>query len=62
VKTCHPRERASRQHLQRLPELPADVIIHPALVVTRESGEAVLRQMKTGRPNKALRNLMRDGD
>lgn len=55
-------EQPPRHHLQALHELPADVIIHPALVVTRESGEAVLRQLKSGRPNKALRNLMRDGD
>jgi hypothetical protein len=32
------------------------------LVVTRKSGQAILKQLKTGRPTKALRDLMRDGE
>ena len=36
-----------------------DFVIHPTLVVTRKSGEAILRQMKSGKPTKALRKLMR---
>lgn len=62
VKKGHLVEQALRHHLQALQELPADVVIHPTLVVTRKSGEAILRQMKTGKANKALRKLMRDGD
>ena len=62
VKKGHLVEQALRHHLLALHELPADVVIHPSLVVTRDSGEAILRQMKSGRPNKALRKLMRDGD
>lgn len=55
-------EQALRHHLQALQELPADVIIHPRLVVTRKSGERLLHQIETGKPGKALRDLMRDGD
>jgi hypothetical protein len=43
-------------------ERPADVIVHPKLVVTRRSGEAIVKQMKSGKPNKALRDLMGDGN
>jgi len=42
-------------------ELPADVVIHPKLVVTRKSGEAILKQIEKGKPSAALRRLMRDG-
>jgi len=62
VKKGHLVEQALRHHLQALQELPADVVIHPTLVVTRKSGDAILRQMKSGKANKALRKLMRDGD
>jgi len=62
VKKGHLVEQALRHHLQALHELPADVIIHPKLVVTRRSGAAILKQMKSGKPTKALRDLMRDGD
>jgi hypothetical protein len=55
-------EQALRHHLQALHELPADVIVHPKLVVTRRSGEAILKQMRSGKPTRALRDLMRDGD
>jgi hypothetical protein len=55
-------EQALRHHLQALQELPADVIVHPKLVVTRRSGEAILKQMRSGKPTKALRDLMGDGD
>lgn len=55
-------EQALRRHLQALQELPADVITRPNLVVTRESGEKILKQVKSGRPTKALRDLMRGGE
>jgi hypothetical protein len=55
-------EQALRHHLQVLQALPADVIAHPRLLVTRKSGEAILKQMETGKPTEALRDLMRDGD
>jgi hypothetical protein len=55
-------EQALRHHLQALHELPAEIIVHPKLVVTRRSGEAIMKQMKSGKPTKALRDLMGDGD
>jgi hypothetical protein len=62
VKKGHLVEQALRHHLQALQELPADIVIHPKLVVTRTSGKAILKQLRTGKPNKTLRRLMRDGD
>lgn len=62
VKRGHLIEQALRHHLQALQELPADIIVHPRLVVSRESGDVILRQVEKGRPTKALRQLMRDGD
>lgn len=62
VKKGHLVEQALRHHLQALEELPADIVIHPKLVVTRKSGEAILRQIEKGKSSAALRTLMRDGD
>jgi hypothetical protein len=62
VKKGHLVEQALRHHLQALNELPADVIIHPKIVVTRRSGAAIIKKMRTGKATKALRDLMRDGD
>jgi hypothetical protein len=55
-------EQALRHHLRALQELPADFIVHPTLVVTRESGAAMLEAAKAGKPTKALRELLRNGD
>ena len=52
--------KTTRDALKR--HVRADVVIHPTLVVTRKSGDAILRQMKSGKANKALRKLMCDGD
>jgi hypothetical protein len=62
VKKGHLVEQALRHHLQALQELPADIVTHPKLVVTRKSGEAILKQIAKGKPAAALRGLMRDGD
>jgi hypothetical protein len=62
VKKGHLVEQALRHHLQALQELPADIIVHPKLVVTRKSGEAILKQIESGKPTAALRDLMHDGD
>jgi hypothetical protein len=62
VRKGHVVEQALRHHLQALQELPADVVIHPTLVVTGPSGAAILKQLETGKPTRALRRLMRDGD
>ncbi len=55
-------EQALRHHLQALQALPADVIVHPKLVVTRKSGEAILKEIEKAKPTEALRALLRDGD
>jgi len=55
-------EQALRHHLQALQELPADVIVHPKLVVTRKSGTALLKEIEKAKPTQALRDLLRDGD
>ena len=36
--------------------------VHPRLIVTLKSGKAMLKQTRTGKPTKALRDLMRNGD
>lgn len=62
VKKGHLVEQALRHHLQALQEIPADVIVHPKLVVTRKSGDAILEKIRSAKPTRALRDLMRDGD
>jgi hypothetical protein len=62
VKKGHLVEQALRHHLQALHELPADIVIHPKVVVTRRSGAAIIKQIKSGKATKALRDLMADGD
>jgi hypothetical protein len=54
-------EQALRHHLEALQALPADILVHPKLVVTRKSGAAILEQVDKGQPSPALRDLMRDG-
>jgi hypothetical protein len=54
-------EQALRHHLLALEQIPAEYIVRPALVVTRASGEAALRQAESGKPTGALRKLMGDG-
>jgi hypothetical protein len=60
VKKGHLVEQALRHHLQALQELPADVVVHPKLVVTRKSGQVILTQVEKGKPTPALRSLLRD--
>jgi len=55
-------EHALRHHLAALDRLPADAIVHPKLVVMRRSGATILRQVRSGKPVKALRGLMRGTD
>jgi hypothetical protein len=59
VKKGHLVEQALRHHLQALQELPADLVVHPKLVVTRRSGQAILRQIEKGKATPALRGLLR---
>jgi hypothetical protein len=60
VKKGHLVEQALRHHLRALQELPADVVVHPTLVVTKTSGAALLKQIQRGKPTPALRALLRD--
>ena len=62
LKKGHLVEQALLHHLQALHELPADVMIHPKMVVTRNSGDAIVKKIQRSRPTKALRALMADGD
>jgi hypothetical protein len=62
VKKGHLVEQALLHHLRALDELPAEYIIHPRIVVSRKTGEKMLRQAESSEPAPALRELMRDGD
>ena len=57
-------EEALAHHLAALRELPADIIIHPRLVVSAASMEEVARRLASPpAPTQALRDLMAaDGD
>jgi hypothetical protein len=62
IKKGHMVEQALLHHLQALEGLPAEYIIHPRIVVSRKTGEEMLRQGESAEPTPALRELMRDGD
>jgi len=62
IKKGHLVEQALLHHLQALDELPAELIIHPRIVVTRKTAEKLLRSGNSAKPTPALRDLMRDGD
>ena len=62
VKKGHLVEQALLHHMQALDEIPAEYIIHPRIVVSRKTGEEMLRKAENPNPTPALRELMRDGD
>jgi hypothetical protein len=62
VKKGHLVEQALLHHMRALDDLPVEFIIHPRIVVSRKSGEAILKQIKSAEPTPALRALMNDGD
>ena len=62
VKKGHLIEQALLHHLQALDELPAELIIHPRIVVSRKTGRELHRRAESARATPALRELMRDGD
>ena len=62
VKKDHLVEQALLHHLQVLDELPAEYVVHPRIVVSRRTGQELLRQAGSAAPVPALRKLMRDGD
>ena len=53
---------ANARAMEKARTLPADVIVHPCIVVTRKSFEKVIEQIESATPTPALRDLMRDGD
>ena len=55
-------EQALRHHLLALEHVPAEYVVQPRIVVTRESGKAVIEESETGQAPPALRDLMRDGN
>lgn len=52
-------EEALLHHLQALHELPADIIVHPRVVVSPGVAEAVLTQIQAAAPTPALQALMK---
>jgi hypothetical protein len=62
VKKGHLLDEALRHHLQALQEIPLDLVVHPRIVISRDSGQEVLIRIERGRPTRALRRLMRDAD
>ncbi|MBI4508280.1 MAG: hypothetical protein HY698_01505 [Deltaproteobacteria bacterium] len=62
IKKGHLVEQAILHHIQALDELPAEYIVHPRIVVSRKTGDEMLRESESAQPTPALRELMRDGD
>lgn len=64
VKKGHLVEQALLHHLQALEEIPTEYIIHPRVVVSRETFEEMMGKAENPNPTPALRELMRsrDGD
>jgi hypothetical protein len=59
VKKAHVIEVALLHHLRALQELPADVVIPPRLVVTKESGKDIATALeRPARPTRAMKELM----
>jgi hypothetical protein len=61
VKKGHLVEQALLHHLQALDALPAEFVIHPRIVVSKVTATVLAKQMKSAKPTRALRKLMRDG-
>lgn len=62
VKKGHLVEQALLHHLQALEQIPAEYIVHPRIVVSRKTGEEMLKRGEKADATPALRKLMRDGD
>jgi hypothetical protein len=64
IKKGHLVEQALLHHLQALGEIPAEYLIHPRVVVSRETFEEMKDKAENPKPTPALRELLRsrDGD
>jgi hypothetical protein len=63
VKKSHLVEDALQHHLLALRELPGDVIVHPRIVLTQQSGARVAERIgHAAKPTKKLRALMTSAD
>lgn len=62
VKKGHLVEQALLHHLQALDEIPAEYIIQPRVVVSRDTFAEMTGKAEKPRPTRALRELMRSGD
>ena len=62
IKKGHLVEQALLHHLQALDAIPAEYVVHPRIVVPRETGEEMLHQAESAAPTAALHQLMRDGN
>ncbi len=54
-------ESALLHHISALESLPADVVVPPRLVVSRQTGEGILKQIaKPSEPTSAMKELFDD--
>ena len=61
VKKGHLIEQALLHHLQALESLPADVIIHPRIVLSAKSSTGLIKRLnEPPRPTAELRKLMKN--
>lgn len=51
-------EQALLHYLQAVDALPAEFVVHPRLVISRQTGEALLRDADVAIPSMPLRKLM----
>ena len=59
IKKAHLVESALLHHLNAMDEIPADLVIPPTIVVTRESGERILDRIENPpEASEALRRLL----
>lgn len=60
VKKAHLVEEALLHHIQALRELPADLVVPPRVIVSRDVGAAILDKIERPRkPTKAMRDLLK---
>jgi len=62
VKKGHLIEQSLLHHLQALNEIPPEYIIHPRIVVSRDTFTEMMEGGGDAPPTEALRDLMRQGD